>query len=61
MEYNTDLFDRDRIERMVGHLQVLLEGATKDPERKIAELPMLTAAERHMLLAQLDPAVTYDS
>ena len=61
VEYNTDLFDRDRIERMVGHLQVLLESATKDPERKIAELPMLTAAERHMLLAQLDPAVTYDS
>jgi hypothetical protein len=47
---------------MVGHLQILLEGATKDPEWKIAELPMLTAGERQMLLAQLNPAVQiYDS
>jgi non-ribosomal peptide synthetase component F len=56
VEYNTDLFDADRIERMVGHLQVLMEGAIEDPERKIAALPMLTAAEQEMLLAQWNSA-----
>lgn len=56
VEYNTDLFDSDRIERMVGHLNVLLEAAVRDPEQKIAELPILTAAERQMLLAQSNPA-----
>lgn len=57
-EYNTDLFDDDRIERMVGHLRILLEGAIRCPEQKIAELPMLTVAERQMLLAQWNSAVT---
>jgi acyl-CoA synthetase (AMP-forming)/AMP-acid ligase II len=65
VEYNTDFFDDDRIERMIGHLRLLLEGATRDPEQRIAEMPMLTVAERQMLLAQWNPAVTgpieYDS
>ena len=56
IEYNTDLFDSDRIERMVGHLQTLLEAASQEPERRIAELPMLTVAERRMLLDQWNPA-----
>ena len=47
MEYSTDLFDDARIERMVGHLRTLLEGAAANPEQKIAELPLLTSAERH--------------
>ncbi len=55
IEYNTDLFDADRVERMVGHLQTLLEAASQEPERKIAELPMLTMAERQMLLDQWNP------
>ena len=33
-EYNTDLFDRDRIERMLGHLGILLEGVVADPDRR---------------------------
>ena len=31
VEYNTDLFDAERIERMVGHFQTLLEGIVADP------------------------------
>ncbi|MGO9451100.1 MAG: condensation domain-containing protein, partial [Candidatus Binataceae bacterium] len=42
VEYNTDLFNEETIERMVGHLRVLLEGIVKDPGRRIAELPLLT-------------------
>ncbi|MDB5072254.1 MAG: amino acid adenylation domain protein [Candidatus Eremiobacteraeota bacterium] len=49
-EYNTDLFDHDRIERMAGHFQTLLAGIAEAPEQRLSELPLLTAAEREQLL-----------
>jgi amino acid adenylation domain-containing protein len=52
MEYNTDLFDDARIERMAGHYQTLLEAVAANPDRRIAELPLLTEAERHKLLVE---------
>lgn len=50
--YNTDLFDRATIERMAGHFQVLLEGIVANPDCPIAQLPLLTEAERHQLLVE---------
>ena len=32
-EYNTDFFRSDRIERLLGHLEVLLEGIVDKPDR----------------------------
>ncbi|RMF27868.1 MAG: non-ribosomal peptide synthetase, partial [Chloroflexi bacterium] len=52
MEYSTDLFDGATIERMLGHYRTLLEAIVADPDRPIAELPLLTPAERHQLLVQ---------
>jgi amino acid adenylation domain-containing protein len=52
VEYSRDLFDAGRIERMLGHWHVLLEGIAADPDRSLAELPLLTAAERHQLLVE---------
>ena len=49
-EYNTDLFERPTIERMMGHYQTILEGICANPEKRIAELPLLTARERHQIL-----------
>ncbi|HLK58956.1 MAG TPA: amino acid adenylation domain-containing protein, partial [Chthonomonadaceae bacterium] len=49
LEYNTDLFDAARIQRMLGHFQVLLEALVAAPEQKIAHLPLLTQAERSQL------------
>ncbi|MGO9087691.1 MAG: non-ribosomal peptide synthetase [Candidatus Sulfotelmatobacter sp.] len=49
-EYNTDLFHSDRIERMLGHLQVLLEGIVGNPDQRLSELPLLTMEERQQLL-----------
>ena len=37
---------------MLGHYQVLLEGIVANPETRIAELPLLTQAERHQLLVE---------
>ncbi len=51
-EYNTDLFDRTTIERMVGHFRILLEAVTANPQTKLRDLPLLTQAERHQLLVE---------
>ncbi|MES1245198.1 MAG: amino acid adenylation domain-containing protein, partial [Acidobacteriota bacterium] len=49
-EYSTDLFDAATIRRLSGHLVTLLEGAVAEPERRLGDLPLLTAAERTLLL-----------
>jgi amino acid adenylation domain-containing protein/non-ribosomal peptide synthase protein (TIGR01720 family) len=54
IEYNTDLFDRETIQRMAGHFQVLLEGIITDPDQRIADLPLLTEAERQQILVEWD-------
>jgi amino acid adenylation domain-containing protein len=51
-EYNTDLFESLTLERMVGHLQTLLEGVVADPGQAISTLPLLTEAERHQVLVE---------
>jgi len=45
MEFNTDLYDRATIERMLDHWQVLLSGMVAAPETKISDLPLLTPSE----------------
>jgi amino acid adenylation domain-containing protein len=60
IEYSTDLFDRDRIERMAGHFQTLLEAIISDPDQSIATLPILTESERHQILVEWnDTAIDY--
>ena len=55
-EFSTDLFDRATIERAWGHYQVLLAAAIEEPERPVARLPLLTAAEQNQLAAWNDTA-----
>jgi amino acid adenylation domain-containing protein len=50
LEYATDLFDAPTIERMGGHLEVLLRSALADPGASITALPLLTTTERRRLL-----------
>jgi amino acid adenylation domain-containing protein/non-ribosomal peptide synthase protein (TIGR01720 family) len=52
LEYSTDLFKRSTILRMVEHLQTLLSGIIANPEQRLSELPLLTAAERNQLLIE---------
>jgi amino acid adenylation domain-containing protein len=49
-EYASDLFDRATVARLAGHLQMLLSGALAEPDRRIAELPLLSGPERQQLL-----------
>ncbi len=50
LNYNCDLFEPATMERLLGHFQTLLEGIAAQPEQRIGELPLLSAAERHELL-----------
>jgi amino acid adenylation domain-containing protein len=58
-EYNTDLFDRSTILRLVEHYETLLAGVVQDPRRPLSELPLLTGAERQELLAEWGVAADY--
>ncbi|HEX6287552.1 MAG TPA: amino acid adenylation domain-containing protein, partial [Herpetosiphonaceae bacterium] len=49
-QYNADLFDAATIARMAGHFQTLLASIAANPEQPIAELPLLTEAERQRML-----------
>ncbi|HKV35213.1 MAG TPA: amino acid adenylation domain-containing protein [Pyrinomonadaceae bacterium] len=61
-EYNTDLFDDSTIRRMIEHFQRLLEGIAANPDHRLSDLPLLTAAEQHELLVKFnDTAAAYPS
>ncbi|MBW4564791.1 MAG: amino acid adenylation domain-containing protein [Mojavia pulchra JT2-VF2] len=50
LEYNTDLFDAERINRVVGHFQTLLEGIITNTEQCLSNLPLVTSNEQRQLL-----------
>jgi amino acid adenylation domain-containing protein len=50
-EYNTDLFQTETIERMLGHYGRLLEACVADPDARVADLPMLGDDERDAAIA----------
>jgi amino acid adenylation domain-containing protein len=52
VEYRTGLFDPATVERWMGHLRTLLEGAAADPSRRLSELPLLAAPERWQLTGE---------
>ncbi|MBV9774929.1 MAG: amino acid adenylation domain-containing protein, partial [Gemmatimonadetes bacterium] len=47
--YRTDLWDAATPTRMMEHLRVLLTGMAADPERPVAEIPLLLPAERERI------------
>ncbi len=52
MVYNTDLFNKATISRMLKHFKTLLEGIVSHPEQGIANLPLLSEAELHQVLVE---------
>ncbi|WP_426178428.1 non-ribosomal peptide synthetase [Pseudomonas sp. TWRC1-2] len=49
LTYSTDLFDEPRIARMAEHWRNLLEALIANPQQRLSELPLLTAAEQRAL------------
>jgi amino acid adenylation domain-containing protein len=56
--YRTDLFEPATIARLLIHFQTLLEGIVADPDCRLSDLPLLTAAERHQLLVEWNQTQT---
>ena len=50
LTYRTDLFDADTVRRIAERFELLVTAAVTDPDRPIAELPLLTADERAAVL-----------
>ncbi|WP_340619900.1 non-ribosomal peptide synthetase [Xenorhabdus siamensis] len=54
LEYSSDIFEHASIERMVGHLQTLLEAMIADDSQQIETLPLLTPPQRAQLLTNFN-------
>ncbi|MCM3906014.1 MAG: amino acid adenylation domain-containing protein [Pyrinomonadaceae bacterium] len=50
LEYSKDLFEQATIERMVRHLEILLESIVSEPERQLSTLGMLSGSEINQVL-----------
>lgn len=59
--YNPRLFDAATIQRLADHFLTLLSSVAHDPQQPIAQIPLLTAAERRQLLVEWNmPSVDLD-
>ena len=59
IDYNADLFDGTTIQRLAGQFATLLAGVAAAPEAPLADLPLLTAAEKQVLREWNSTAATY--
>jgi amino acid adenylation domain-containing protein len=50
VEYATDLFDQATIERMLLHYRAVLQAVVANPDTRVHEIPLLSAAEEKTLL-----------
>ena len=57
IEYATDLFDKDRIERMENHLIQLFETVLHTPQTPIQQLSLLSEKERNTIFHEFNPPV----
>ena len=52
LEYNSDIFDRSRIERLASYYETLLRSCVQRPDCQISELDMLPEHERNTLICK---------
>lgn len=50
IEYNTDLFEQSTMMRLAQHYLSLLQGIVNRPDQRIAELPLLSSAEKQQII-----------
>jgi amino acid adenylation domain-containing protein len=58
IEYITDLFSRERMERMAQHLETLLGAIIANPDARISQLPLLSTEETRQLLDEWNDTAT---
>ncbi|MBB5627516.1 amino acid adenylation domain-containing protein [Sphaerisporangium krabiense] len=60
VEYNSEIFDHDTVERFLAGYRVLVEAFARAPERRVSELPVLPPeVEKRLLTEWNDTAVAY--
>ncbi|MEM7798662.1 MAG: amino acid adenylation domain-containing protein [Chloroflexota bacterium] len=52
VEYRSDFFESDTINRLLDHFECLLEGVLVDPKRAVGTLPLLTPSEKAQILVE---------
>lgn len=52
LNYNSDLFEPATMRRFAGHFCTLLEAIAANPDARISQLPLLTAAERERFVVE---------
>lgn len=52
LEYSTELFAPERMQRMIGHLDALFGLVAGMPQRRLRALPLLSDAEKHQLIRE---------
>lgn len=50
LNYNTDLFDKETVERLLSHFANFLEAAVEDPEVRLSDVRLLSEDEERVLL-----------
>ncbi len=58
VDYNRDLFDADRMQRLTDHLAAVLEAGLRSPDAQIGGMPLLTEREREWLDREGSPPAT---
>jgi amino acid adenylation domain-containing protein len=58
IKYDSRKYDKDFIQRIFGHLQILLENLIAKPEGCIGDLPILSECEQHQLLIDWNDTTT---
>ena len=58
IEFNTDLFDAATIQRMLEHMQTLLEAVVTNPDCRLEDISLLSAAERKLVTETFNTTMT---
>ena len=48
-EYNSDLFEKETMQRMLSHFQQVLAGLAADPAQPIASIPLMAESEKQLV------------
>ncbi|MFF0176097.1 non-ribosomal peptide synthetase, partial [Micromonospora profundi] len=59
-EYSTELFDADRVDRLLDHYITALANGLAQPEQPVREVEIMPAAERHQVLHGWNDTITAD-
>ncbi|QOS97403.1 amino acid adenylation domain-containing protein [Brevibacterium sp. JNUCC-42] len=63
VEYSTSLFERETIQRMIGHFEHIIEQVIENPQLRLADINLVTVEEKVRILEEFNhkaTAITYD-